>query len=90
ARRLDREQDVAIVGQGADQLLFAEIRHPDSRIIGSTAYMPEHYGQKLLELSLKILKGEPVPPAVYTEHTFITAENIDSFYPRLQQAMVAS
>jgi ribose transport system substrate-binding protein len=79
ALRLEREQDVAIVGQGADQLLLAEIGKPGSRVIGSTAYMPEHYGQKLLELALKILQGEPVPPAVYTEHVFVTAENIDKY-----------
>jgi ribose transport system substrate-binding protein len=81
ARRLDREQDVIIVGQGADRLLLDEIRQPGSRIIGSTAYMPERYGEQLLKLALKILKGDPVPPAVYTEHAFLSAENIDLYYP---------
>jgi ribose transport system substrate-binding protein len=83
ARHLERENDVAIVGQGADQLLLDEICKPGSRVIGSTAYMPEDYGQKLLDLALKILRGEAVSPAVYTEHVFITAENIDRYYPRL-------
>ena len=50
------------------------LRDPHSRIIGSTAYWPEHYGEKLIALALKILRGEPVPPAVYMEHTFIRAE----------------
>ncbi|HJS28506.1 MAG TPA: substrate-binding domain-containing protein [Anaerolineales bacterium] len=85
ARRSGRERDVAIVGQGADQLLLDEIRHPDSRVIGSTAYMPEHYGEKLMQLALKLLQGEPVPPAVYTDHIFITAENIEKYYPLLRQ-----
>jgi hypothetical protein len=31
------------------------------------------YGEQLIELALKILRGEPVPPAVYMEHTFIRA-----------------
>ena len=62
-------------------MIRPEIRQPHSRVIGSTAYMPEKYGEKLIELALKILRGEPVPPAVYTDHTFITAENIDLFYP---------
>jgi ribose transport system substrate-binding protein len=50
-----------------------ELRHPGSRIIGSTSYEPERYGEKLIPLALKILHGEPVPPAVYIEHTFISA-----------------
>lgn len=81
ACRLGREKDVIIVGQGADQLLLDEIRQPGSRIIGSTSYMPERYGEKLLELAQKLLRGEPVPPAVYTEHVFINKINIDKYYP---------
>jgi len=30
----------------------------------------------LIALALKILRGEPVPPAVYIEHTFVKAESI--------------
>jgi ribose transport system substrate-binding protein len=82
AREVDREGDVAIVGQGADRIVRKQIRHPESRVIGSTAYWPERYGEKLIEVALKILDGEPVPPAVYNEHVFITQENIDEFYPQ--------
>lgn len=81
ARHLDREQHVVIVGQGADRLLLEEVRQSDSRIIGSTTYMPERYGAQLVQLALKILEGEPVPPAVYTDHVFIDSENIDLYYP---------
>lgn len=82
AQHLNREQDVLIVGQGADRVLRAELRQPNSRLIGSTAFKPEEYGTRLLELALKILNGEPVPPAVYTEHTFIDASNVDTHYPQ--------
>ncbi|MFO7678632.1 MAG: substrate-binding domain-containing protein [Chloroflexota bacterium] len=81
ARKAQRETDVVIVGQGADRLVHAEIRNPESRLIGSTAYMPERYGEKLMELALKILHGESAPPAVYMHHVFINAENIDRHYP---------
>jgi len=74
ARKLHRENDVIIVGQGADRRVREELKKADSRIIGSTAYWPEQYGEKLIPLALKILRGEPVPPAVYMEHTFIRAE----------------
>jgi len=81
ARELGREGDVVIVGQGADRILRKEIRHPESRLVGSTAYWPEKYGKKLIQVATKILNGEPVPPAVYNEHIFITKDNIDEFYP---------
>jgi ribose transport system substrate-binding protein len=81
ARELGREGDVVIVGQGADRIVRKEIRHPESRLIGSTAYWPEKYGEKLLQVATKILSGEPVPPAVYNEHIFITQDNIDECYP---------
>jgi ribose transport system substrate-binding protein len=73
ARQLRREADVAIVGQGADRRVREELCNPNSRIIGSTAYQPELYGKQLIELALKILRGEPVPLAVYMEHTFVSA-----------------
>ncbi|MCB8983507.1 MAG: substrate-binding domain-containing protein [Ardenticatenaceae bacterium] len=83
ARQANRESDVVIVGQGADRLIHAELRNPHSRLIGSTAYMPERYGEKLMELALKILRGESVPPAVYINHVFINADNIGRYYPAI-------
>jgi ribose transport system substrate-binding protein len=80
AQNANREKDVVIVGQGTDRLIRQEIRDSESRLIGSTAYMPERYGERLMELALKILKGESVPPAVYMDHVFINAENIDKYY----------
>jgi len=81
ARELGREGDIVVVGQGADRIVRKEIRHPESRIIGSTAYWPEKYGAKLIQVATRLLNGEPVPPAVYNEHVFITQDNIDDFYP---------
>jgi ribose transport system substrate-binding protein len=70
-----------IVGQGADRLVRNEIRRSNSRIIGSTTFFPEGYGEKLLSLALKILRDEAVPPALYMEHVFINRENINFYYP---------
>lgn len=78
---LQREKSVAIVGQGADRQVRKEIRAADSPVIGATAFWPERYGQKLIELAFKILQGEAVPPAVYVEHVFLNASNIDRYYP---------
>jgi ribose transport system substrate-binding protein len=73
ARSLNREEDLVIVGQGAERQVRQELNRPGSRIIGSTAYLPEKYGENLIPLALKILRGESTPPAVYMEHTFIRA-----------------
>jgi ribose transport system substrate-binding protein len=81
ARRLEREDDIVIVGQGADRMIQDEIRRPHSRIVGSTAFMPERYGEKLTEIAVKILQGEQVPPAVYMDHILIHEGNIDVHYP---------
>ncbi len=81
ARRTNRLRDVVIVGQGADRRVREELRKPGSRIIGSTAFNPDQYGEGLVALALKILRGEPVPPAVYVEHVFINPENIHLYYP---------
>jgi ribose transport system substrate-binding protein len=76
-----RTQHVAIVGQGADWRAREAIRRPGSRIIGSTGLMPEQYGARLIDTALKILRGEPVAPAIYTPCVFITADNIGQYYP---------
>lgn len=77
AQQLGRQQDVAIVGQGADRLIREELRRPGTRIVGSTAFMPERYGEKLIDLALRILRGEPAPPAVYIDHVFVDPGNVD-------------
>ncbi len=74
ARSLGRAQEMAIVGQGGDRLMREELSRPDTRVIGSTAFYPDKYGGQLISLALRILRGEPVPPAVYMDHTFVTSE----------------
>ena len=44
-----QETKVVIVGQGADRRAREEIRKPGTRFIGSTAFMPEKYGARLIE-----------------------------------------
>ena len=70
AGRLDR---VAAVGQNADRLGRAALQRSGFPFVGSTSYAPESYGARLIELAFKLLRGEPVPPAVYIEHTFVSA-----------------
>ena len=80
-RELGLEQDVAIVGQDAAIEARQELRRPSTRLIGSVALFPETYGTRLIKLAADILEGRPVPPAVFTEHELVTAENVDKIYP---------
>ncbi len=81
ARQLQCEETVLIVGQGGDRRLRIELQNPHTRVVGSTAFRPESYGEKLLELAQRILAGESVPPAIYVEHVFINADNVEQYYP---------
>jgi ribose transport system substrate-binding protein len=81
AVRARQMPNTVIVGQGADRQVRAEIRDPQSPVIGSTAFFPEQYGERLIDIALKILNGVPLPPAVYMEHHFIENDNIRAFYP---------
>jgi ABC-type sugar transport system substrate-binding protein len=55
---------------------------PDSPLVGSTASFPEKYGDKLIPLMLRMAKGEKVPGEVYTDHVFLTRENVAQYYPK--------
>jgi ribose transport system substrate-binding protein len=77
----DRQADVAIVGQNATREGRSAIRQQGSPLIASVAFFPERYGAKLLPLATALARGEPVPPAVYTEHRILDRYNVDSVYP---------
>lgn len=74
AQALGSVDHLVAVGQGAT-LCFDEFRKPGSRLIGSTAYHPENYGEPILDLALRILRGEHVPRDNFIEPTTVTPEN---------------
>ena len=76
-----RTDGCAIMGQNASPEGRAELRDPNTRLIGSVAYFPEKYGPDILGLALDILHRRPVPPAVFVKHQLITPENVDHIYP---------
>ena len=71
----------AAVGQNASLEARAELRQPNSRLIGSVAFFPEKYGEGLIALALDILEKKQAPPAVYVKHKLITKDNVDHYYP---------
>jgi ribose transport system substrate-binding protein len=76
-----RTSECAIVGQNAEPEGRAELREPNTRLIGSVAYFPERYGPQVIRLALDILERKPTPPAVFIKHQLITSENVNHFYP---------
>ena len=76
-----REQHCLAVGQNASIEARREMRRPDSRLVGSVSYLPEHYGEAVIALALDVLHGKDVPPASFVKHQMINRENVDTAYP---------
>jgi ABC-type sugar transport system substrate-binding protein len=81
AQAMHREANILLVGQGADRRLRRVLRQNPPMLVGATAFHPASYGERLVDLALRILAGEQVSPANYMRHTFITPANIDEFFP---------
>jgi ribose transport system substrate-binding protein len=83
-----RADTCAVMGQNASPEGRAELREPNTSLVGSVAFFPEQYGPDLVKVSLDILNKRAVPPAVFVEHKLVTPTTVDHFYPndRLMQA----
>jgi ribose transport system substrate-binding protein len=86
-----RADTCAVMGQNASAEGRAELREPNTRLVGSVAFFPERYGPDLIRVSLDILNKRPVPPAVFVEHKLVTPTTVDHFYANdsLTQASIA-
>jgi ribose transport system substrate-binding protein len=71
----------AAVGQNGTREARKELRRAETRLIGSVAYFPETYGDKLIPLALGILQNKPMPSAVFVKHRLITPANVGLLYP---------
>ena len=80
-----------MMGQNASPEARAELREPNTRLVGSVAFFPERYGPDLIRVSLDILNKRPIPPAVFVEHKLVTPTTVDHYYPNdsLMQAAAA-
>lgn len=76
-----RTECCAIMGQNASPEGRAELREPNSRLLGTVAFFPERYGQDIIRVSMDILNHRPVPPAVFVEHKLVTPGTVDHYYP---------
>jgi ribose transport system substrate-binding protein len=77
-RELRRERHVAIVGQDCIEEAAAEMRRPNSALIGSVSHEAHTYGQNLIDLGLALLRGQKVAPYNYVSHKLVTRETLQS------------
>jgi len=80
-REFGMEDECAIAGKDASFEARKEMRRSGSRLVCSTAYFPENYGNRLVELALNVLNRKSVTSAVFTEHQLVTPENVNTIYP---------
>jgi len=73
-----REDDVLVVGLGADEI---DTLVKEDKFIASVGSFPERYGNYLIPLALMQLAGYEVPQAVLVNHEMVTPENVCDYYP---------
>ena len=79
--QLGRSEQVAILSQGGTPEVRAAIRRPLSAMWAAVAHFPERFGEQLIPIILRTLRGEPAPAITYTNHVVLTRENIRTVYP---------
>lgn len=80
-REAGREQHGAIVcHNGSDQTL-TELCNPESRLVGAVGYFPEKYGDNVIPLAMRMLRGHHVPRLNFVKHEIISPQNVASFTP---------
>jgi ribose transport system substrate-binding protein len=81
AEVLGRQSCTAVVSQNVSTRIRRELRRNNPMLIGGVDYFPHTYGERVLQLALNMLTGASVPPAGYTDHMLVTADNVQQLYP---------
>jgi ribose transport system substrate-binding protein len=89
AETVGRVADTVIVSQGCDSSVHGaasakKVIDPANRnsiVLGSVAYFLDRYGDEILPLALRLLRGENIPPLTPTRHILVTAQNVFRVYP---------
>jgi ribose transport system substrate-binding protein len=78
--RAKRSGQVMILSQGGVAEVRRELRKPSSALWGAVAHFPERFGEHLIPVVRKILRGEPLPMTTFSDHVLLTHRNVDRFY----------
>ncbi len=71
-RKRGREEDAVAVSHSYIRSISKEMRRKKTPLVGSVAFFPEKYGERILDLAIRILHKKPVSPANYTDHQWVT------------------
>ncbi len=75
-------RDVGVSGIGGDDVGIQALRSGDpANFVGSSLFLPEHYGDDLIPLGCRLLAGEQIPAEVFVSHVFLNAANLNEYYP---------
>jgi len=77
-KQAGRENDVMVVGLGADE---KDTLASEPAFVASVGSFPERYGNWLLPIALETLAGKPLPPSVLINHVMVTKQTICKYYP---------
>jgi len=80
ATKMGFAKNVAIVGQGGGRDGRNCIRR-GGPFMGSVAYFPDTFGERLIPLALRILEGEKVSLISYTDMVVLSRANLEQYYP---------
>lgn len=69
-----RESQAAIAGMEGSAEALEMIARAESPYIASVAFYPEQYGPALMDLVLRLVNGDQVPPFRYVDHELIDRE----------------
>jgi len=78
-REQNRIEDVALLSYDGTAVAINEFRQGKTSLVVSPSLRPEAYGQGLLELALKLARGEHVPQWNYVETIPVTQANYTEF-----------
>ena len=81
AEAAGRRDDLATTAVDGSDLGRGEIVKPGSPHKGTTASFPEKYGSKIIPALVKKLDGGTLPDAFYTDHVYLTKDNVTKYYP---------
>jgi ribose transport system substrate-binding protein len=76
ARQQGIEADIAIASQDCIPEVLDEMRSGKSAIIGSVSHEVEHYGPRLIQLGISLMRGYTVPPYNYVRHRVVTPDTL--------------
>lgn len=71
-QRSGRNDQILMLCQGGVTAVREEMTRPGTCLWGAVAHFPERFGEHLLPILVRILRGQAVPSAIWTSHALLT------------------